>query len=121
MLRSQAFRVTRRARGLSDIVAPVADALIAAHNASGLSWAALIATTTVLTRTSLTLPLTVYQQHILAKLELLKPEMATWAEALKYKVAVLSRREGKGPEEAQARLKSEVALLSWPLQSHPFR
>jgi hypothetical protein len=94
-----------------DVVAPLCDLLISAHSQSGMPWIAVIGGTSVLARTVLTLPLAVYQQHIAARLELLKPEMKDWAEALKYRTAVKARRDGKSPEEAERLFKTDVCHI----------
>ena len=68
--------------------------------------------TTLGFRAAISLPLGVYQQHVIARLELLKPEMKMWTDALKYNVAVRCRRENKPLEEAQAMLGKEVNIVA---------
>lgn len=62
--------------------------LIAFHDTSGLPWWATIICTAVLLRTTVTLPLAVYQYYILAKLENLRLEMPAIVEELKKETAM---------------------------------
>ena len=92
----------------SPVIDAVASALVSVQQVTDSNWAALLLGTTLVTRTAVSLPLAVYQQTTLGKLELLKPEMKEWTEALKYKVTVVCRRDGKSLEEAQTMLQKEV-------------
>ncbi|XP_029676642.1 cytochrome c oxidase assembly protein COX18, mitochondrial [Formica exsecta] len=51
------------------------DSLLWMHDYTGLPWWSVIVLTTIMTRTAITLPLSLYQQYIFAKLENLKSEM----------------------------------------------
>ncbi|CAH2000404.1 unnamed protein product [Acanthoscelides obtectus] len=57
--------------------------LLTFHDTTGLPWWATIVCTTILLRTSVTLPLAAYQYYILAKIENLKGEMSLIVEELK--------------------------------------
>lgn len=62
--------------------------LLTLHDTTGLPWWASIVCTTVLLRTCVTLPLAIYQQYILAKLENLKLEMPDIVKELKRETAM---------------------------------
>jgi hypothetical protein len=57
---------------------------------------------------TVTLPLAVYQQRRLARLELLAPRLREWSDAITHNVIVKCRRENLGPEEANKRARKEV-------------
>ncbi|XP_053979807.1 cytochrome c oxidase assembly protein COX18, mitochondrial isoform X3 [Hylaeus volcanicus] len=59
------------------------DALRAIHHSTGLPWWLTIILTTVLSRTCITLPLTIHQHQIMAKIENLQIEMKAVADRLK--------------------------------------
>lgn len=65
--------------------------LLSVHDYSGLPWWASIICTTCLLRTIVTLPLTIYQYYILAKLENIKLEMPIIAEEMKKEMAIAIR------------------------------
>lgn len=65
--------------------------LVTFHDTSGLPWWATIVCTAVLLRTTITLPLAIYQYYILAKLENLRLEMPAIVEELKKETAVAIR------------------------------
>lgn len=62
--------------------------VLSVHDITGLPWWATIICTTVLLRTTVTLPLAVYQYYILAKLENIKLEMPEIAKEMKKEMAV---------------------------------
>ncbi|XP_037560016.1 cytochrome c oxidase assembly protein COX18, mitochondrial [Dermacentor silvarum] len=64
-------------------VAYAQDLLDAAHSASGLSWGSTIVLTSLALRVAVTLPLAVYQHHVLARFANLDREMASIAHELK--------------------------------------
>ncbi|XP_053979805.1 cytochrome c oxidase assembly protein COX18, mitochondrial isoform X1 [Hylaeus volcanicus] len=61
----------------------IMDALRAIHHSTGLPWWLTIILTTVLSRTCITLPLTIHQHQIMAKIENLQIEMKAVADRLK--------------------------------------
>lgn len=65
--------------------------LIDIHNSTGLPWWATIVCSTILLRTTITLPLAVYQQVILSRLELIKYEMNDLVQELKTETTVAAR------------------------------
>ena len=54
--------------------------------------------------TTVTLPLAVYQQRRLARLELLAPRLREWSDAITHNVIVKCRRENLGPDAANGGL-----------------
>lgn len=62
--------------------------LLSVHDTTGLPWWATIICTTVLVRTTVTLPLAIYQYYILAKLENIKLEMPAIAKEMQKEMAV---------------------------------
>ncbi|XP_030751424.1 cytochrome c oxidase assembly protein COX18, mitochondrial [Sitophilus oryzae] len=68
--------------------------LLSIHDITGLPWWASIICSTVLVRTTITLPLAVYQQYILAKLENLKLELPDLVKELKKETAIAVRLYG---------------------------
>ncbi|XP_075910102.1 cytochrome c oxidase assembly protein COX18, mitochondrial isoform X4 [Petromyzon marinus] len=86
--------------------APVllAEHLLAATQASlGLPWWATITCSTIALRSCVTLPLTVYQMHVIAKLSALQQEIAELARLLRRDVSVTARQ--RGWPESTARVK----------------
>ena len=69
----------------------------------GLPWWVIISGTTLLLRSALTVPLAIYQQKVVARIELLKPLISEYAEAIKHNIVVKCRREGQPVEEAERR------------------
>ncbi|XP_034936422.1 cytochrome c oxidase assembly protein COX18, mitochondrial [Chelonus insularis] len=67
------------------------ESLIALHSAIGLPWWATIVLTTIVARTFVTLPLTLYQQYIFAKLTLIKYEMDDIVKDLKLQATAAVR------------------------------
>ncbi|XP_006898504.1 PREDICTED: mitochondrial inner membrane protein COX18-like [Elephantulus edwardii] len=70
------------------------DLLLSAHAASGLPWWGSILLTTVALRGVVTLPLSVYQHYIFAKVENLQPEIKNIARLLNHEVAVRAHQLG---------------------------
>lgn len=83
-------------------VAHVQDGLVRLHDCSGMPWWATIIVSTVLLRTIVTLPLTIYQQRIAARLELISAEMPAIVQELKQETVVAKRQFGLN--DAQARV-----------------
>ena len=96
-------------RGLFyDVISTTESCLTSIHNSTCLPWWAVISGTTLLLRSVLTVPLAVYQQKIGARIELLKPLISEYAEAIKHNVVVKCRREDQPVEEANRRIRKEV-------------
>lgn len=66
----------------------IQDGLLYFHDVTGMSWWATIITSTVLVRTLMTLPLTVYQNYILAKVENISLELKDMVNELKRETAI---------------------------------
>lgn len=94
--------------GFWDIINGVESCLVSAHVHSSAPWWGLIIGTTVVLRCALTVPLAIHQQKAGAKIELLKPVIAEYSEAIKHNVVVKCRRENQPVEEANRRIKKEV-------------
>lgn len=62
--------------------------LLSVHDMTGLPWWATIICATVLLRTTVTLPLAIYQYYILAKLENIKLEMPAIAKEMQKEMAI---------------------------------
>uniref|UniRef100_A0A8C5LND9 Cytochrome c oxidase assembly factor COX18 n=1 Tax=Leptobrachium leishanense TaxID=445787 RepID=A0A8C5LND9_9ANUR len=75
--------------------------LITLQEASGLPWWANIICTTIALRTAVTLPLSVYQMHIFAKVENLQPEIEQLAQRLRYEVSVYGKQKGWNDKTAK--------------------
>ncbi len=78
------------------------------HVATHLPWWACIAGVTLALRAGITLPLAAYQQGKIAKLELLRPKITEWSNAIIHNVIVRCKREKRTPEEAQEIAKRDV-------------
>ncbi|XP_076441695.1 cytochrome c oxidase assembly protein COX18, mitochondrial-like [Babylonia areolata] len=66
--------------------------LEAIHTTTGLPWWASIAASTLMLRGVVTLPLAVYSMHIMARVELLQPEIAKLSQELRREVAVAVKK-----------------------------
>ena len=96
-------------RGLFyDVISTTESLLKNVHVNSGLPWWVIISGTTLLLRSALTVPLAIYQQKVVALIELLKPLISEYAEAIKHNIVVKCRREGQPVEEANRRIRKEV-------------
>lgn len=84
-------------------------AFLAVHSFTHFPWWGVVITTTTLLRSVLTLPLAVYQNRIIAKMELLLPTLKEYQEAVKHNVIVKCRRQNLPVEEANRRLKKAVS------------
>lgn len=78
------------------------------HEYTHLPWWAVITMTTFMLRTAVTLPLAIHQNKIIAKMELLKPTIKEYQEAVKHNVIVRCRRANLPVEEANRILMKEV-------------
>lgn len=99
--------------------------LIQFHDVTGLPWWATILSSTFLLRTVITIPLAVYQQIIIAKLELIKLEMNDIVKDLKRE-ANTSFRVYKWKEEVARRVYNKSVKEHWKQliireNCHPFK
>lgn len=85
--------------------APVAylqDGLVTVHDTTGLPWWATIILTTVVLRTAITLPLTVYQFKIMGRLEKISKEMQGIFEELKMETGMAIKKFNLNEQQAKA-------------------
>lgn len=75
----------------SNLVHLLQDGLVYFHDTTGLSWWATIVTSTLLVRALMTLPLTVYQNYILAKVENIGLELQDMVNELKKETAIAKK------------------------------
>ena len=80
------------------------------HQYSSLPWWAVIMGTTIVLRTFITVPLAVHQNKILAQIELLKPTIIEYSEAIKHNIVIKCRRENLPSHVASMRYKKEVNI-----------
>ena len=94
--------------GFGDFIERVESILVGVHINLSLPWWAVIAGTTLALRSVLTVPLAIHQQKVGVRLELLKPVLTKYVEAIKHNVVVKCRRENLPVEEANRRIRKEV-------------
>ena len=82
------------------------------HYHTSLPWWSTIVLTCVGLRCVITLPLAVYQNKLITKIELLQPTLKELTEALKHRVTVESRRQGLSSQAANKVFKKKVPLFS---------
>ncbi len=103
---------TRAFADMGVLVVDVAEhALRSLHASTGLPWWAVIAGTTATLRLGVTLPLVLHQQHVLARLENLRPQLLEWQTALQHKLTVEGRRANQSADQVNAKYKSEYATV----------
>ncbi|KAM3937528.1 cytochrome c oxidase assembly protein COX18, mitochondrial [Leptodactylus fuscus] len=99
--------------------------LIAIQEVTGLPWWLNIMCTTIALRTAVTLPLSVYQLHILGKVEKLQPEIQSLAKELRYEVAVYGKQHGWSDKVAKFHFRKNMKRLITQLyvrdNCHPFK
>ncbi|XP_078266804.1 cytochrome c oxidase assembly protein COX18, mitochondrial isoform X2 [Rhinoraja longicauda] len=92
---------------------------------TGLPWWASIICTTVLLRATVTLPLAVYQTHIIAKVENLQPEIAELAKRLRYEVSIRAKQVGWSENVARFHFRKNLKRIISELyvrdNCHPFK
>ncbi|XP_077428778.1 cytochrome c oxidase assembly protein COX18, mitochondrial [Vanacampus margaritifer] len=101
------------------------DFLVQVQQTSGLPWWISIAVSALSVRTLITLPLAVYQMHILAKVEMLQPEMAALAQRVRYEVSLRAGERGWTDKQSrfhfQKNLQRLVSRLYVRDNCHPFK
>ena len=78
------------------------------HYYTHLPWCSVIILATIVLRSLVTLPLAVYQNEIITKMELLMPTLKEYEEAVKHNVVTKCRREDVPYKEANRRVNKEV-------------
>lgn len=109
----------------SSAVSQVQNLLETIHEVSGLPWWATICVSTVLFRTAITLPLSVYQNKIFARLELIGQEMKDIVPEMKKETAIAIRQFKWTEEEAKKAyirsMKKQYNLRVVRDNCHPFK
>ncbi|KAM9330522.1 cytochrome c oxidase assembly protein COX18, mitochondrial [Gastrophryne carolinensis] len=99
--------------------------LISLHQATGLPWWVNIVCATIALRTAVTLPLSVYQMYILAKVENLQSEIETLAKQLRYEVTVYGKQHGWNEKVAKFHFRKNLKRIITELyvrdNCHPFK
>ncbi|XP_018425896.1 PREDICTED: mitochondrial inner membrane protein COX18 [Nanorana parkeri] len=100
-------------------------ALISLQEVTGLPWWASILCTTVVLRTAVTLPLSIYQMNILAKVENLQSEIASLAKQLHYEVSVYGKQQGWSEKDSKFHFRKNMKRIVTDLyvrdNCHPFK
>ncbi|XP_059052295.1 cytochrome c oxidase assembly protein COX18, mitochondrial [Achroia grisella] len=109
----------------SYLVTLMQNGLLYFHDASGLSWWATVVTSTILIRALMTLPLTVYQNNILAKVENISLELKDMVDELKRETAVAKKLYNLTDKQAIMLYKSSLKKQWYKLivrdNCHPFK
>lgn len=99
--------------------------LMSVQEATGLPWWVNIMCTTIVLRTAVTLPLSVYQMQILGKVEKLQPEIQNLAKELRYEVSVYGKQHGWSDKVAKFHFRKNLKRLITELyvrdNCHPFK
>ncbi|XP_063776167.1 cytochrome c oxidase assembly protein COX18, mitochondrial [Pseudophryne corroboree] len=99
--------------------------LISVQEATGLPWWANIVCSTILLRTAVTLPLSVYQMYILDKVENLQAEIHSLAKRLRYEVSVYGKQHGWTDKVAKFHFRKNMKRIVNELyvrdNIHPFK
>lgn len=98
----------------SAAVAHIQHGLVQLHDSTGLPWWATVILSTVLMRTLITLPLTVYQHRITARLEQITGEMPAIVKELKQET-VLAKRHYQLTEKQALALYNRSLKKQWDL------
>lgn len=92
-------------------VAYCQQALVDLHDLSGLPWWASIILSTVLVRTVVTMPLAIYQNKIVARLEKISLEMPEIVKQLKMETAVAMKKFHWSEKEARIMYNHSVSVV----------
>jgi len=95
--------------GLS-FVDGVEASVVAVQAATGCPWWLTVVGLTVSVRAVATLPVTLYQQHKLAQLELLGPRLKAWGTAIAHRVMAMGKDKGLTDQDAQSLINAQVRL-----------
>lgn len=117
---------TTRASSLP-IVLAANESLLESVHAAGVPWWTTIVGLTCLLRSSLTLPIAVYQQRSIGRMIELAPMVQSWGETLKTHVATESRKAGwdyaRYNKELQRQVKHHkhvvVVVVGYLIRIHP--
>ncbi|XP_069488421.1 cytochrome c oxidase assembly protein COX18, mitochondrial isoform X2 [Ambystoma mexicanum] len=99
--------------------------LLGLHELTGLPWWANIICASVALRTTITLPLSVYQMYVIAKVENLQPEIDILAKQLRYEVSVYGKQQGWSDKMAKFHFRKNLRRIISGLyvrdNCHPFK
>ncbi|XP_072261449.1 cytochrome c oxidase assembly protein COX18, mitochondrial [Pyxicephalus adspersus] len=99
--------------------------LISLQEVTGIPWWANILCATVILRTAVTLPLSIYQMYILAKVENLQSEIESLAKRLRYEVSVYGKQQGWSDKVAKFHFNKNMKRITTELyvrdNCHPFK
>ncbi|PVD39543.1 hypothetical protein C0Q70_02178 [Pomacea canaliculata] len=112
--KARSFSADTYNKYFSPDVAPIGYAqnvLESIHSVTGLPWWASILVTTVLLRSLVTLPLTIYSMHIIARVEQLQPEIAKLSQELRREVAVAVKTFGWDAKTARFKYNTTMRKL----------
>ena len=82
------------------------------HDATGLPWWASLALTTIMLRTIVTMPLSIYAAHISVKIERLQPEIKDMGKRLAGEVAMATRKFSWNKATAKRHFKRNVCYTT---------
>lgn len=103
----------------------IQDGLLQFHDLTGMPWWATIVTSTILIRTCMTLPLSVYQNYILAKVENISLELQDMVKELKKETAIAKKAFNLTDKQAmilyKRSLKKQWQNLIVRDNCHPFK
>lgn len=94
------------------------EAILNTIHSAGLPWWGTILAGTLFLRTSLTLPIAIYQQRSMGKMINLAPMVQSWAETLKVEVAKQSNRAGWPYKQYQAELQKQYSRKVKEIYAH---
>lgn len=87
------------------------DFLLNVHSSTGLPWWASIILSTIVLRSCVTVPLAIYQNYILAKLENLQLEMPAIVKELKRETAIAIRKFNWDERQAKMMFNRSVGIM----------
>ncbi|XP_073456611.1 cytochrome c oxidase assembly protein COX18, mitochondrial isoform X2 [Aquarana catesbeiana] len=85
--------------------------LVSLQEVTGLPWWANILCATVMLRTAVTLPLSIYQMYIIAKVENLQSEIESLAKQLRYEVSVYGKQQGWSDKVAKFHFRKNMKRI----------
>lgn len=99
--------------------------LLSVQQLTGLPWWSSIICTTLALRCSITLPLAIYQAHIIAKIEALQKEIAAFAQQLRFEISVRAKEKNWTEQTCRFHFKKNLRRIVSELyvreNCHPFK
>lgn len=109
----------------SSLVTYLQDGLLYFHEATGFTWSATIITTTILIRALMTLPLSIYQNYILAKVENISLELKELVNELRKETSIAKKMYNLSDKQAamlyRRSMKKQWRLLIERDNCHPLK